>query len=104
MTTPADFHRTLLDEAYRLRSSVMAVSRLGVNLERSSALWVIRLDAWKELRRHQDYSSAVQCQPNRLFNLPVRLTIDDDPDTPMIQLLMEPQLWATATTRTSYSR
>lgn len=86
---------SLMDEAYRLRVSAIAESH-GVSLDERSAMWVIKDDAWREMRRHESLNMTTFAgggRPmNRLFGLPVRVTIGDDDDTPMIQLVMEPRM------------
>ena len=96
-----DFSKTLLDDAYRLRMAAIKHSK-GHELDPKTAIWVMTIDAWLEILRHKDYTASGLIQdPNmergqkRLMGLPVRTTIDDDPDTPMIQLVMEPDLHAT---------
>jgi hypothetical protein len=61
-------------------------------------MWVIRCEAWEELLRHENWMQfvgyrGIRGQRNSLYGLPVRLTIDDAEDVPMIQLVMEPMLF-----------
>lgn len=92
--TPDDFRLSLVEEAYRLRRGALAQSG-GYQLDPKTAMWVIRLDAWRESQASADFLKVVQYGPtvrNELLGLPVRLTIDDSPDAPMIQLVMEPHV------------
>lgn len=62
-------------------------------LDPKSALWIIRRDAWRWLRAAADSLDSFTHNPEtgyrRLLGLPVRLTIGDEPDMPMVLLVME---------------
>ena len=87
------FGRTIVEEANRLRRHKIAVSRSSQTpLDERSTMWVMRMEAWQELISLSEIFALGICDVQRktLFNWPVRLTVDDHPDTPMIQLVMEP--------------
>lgn len=93
--TGVRFGTTLLEEAHRIRRETIAVSRASVPLDEKSALWIIRREAWLELQRDAEIfrASARDVRAKRLFDIPVRVTVDDEADVPMMQLVMEPQLY-----------
>jgi hypothetical protein len=90
--TPDDFRFQLLDHAHMLRRSYIARNKSGYALE--GAMWVIRREAWLEFRLSPSALEHIKMRSgvNELFGLPVRITVDDSDDTPMIQLVMEPVL------------
>lgn len=90
--TPESFRHTIMDEAYRLRHFALRQYRTH-DLDEKSAMWVIRSEAWDELRKWADFVGGLDYRANQLMGLPVRVTIYDSPDTPMIQLVMEPTLY-----------
>lgn len=93
--TPDDFKLTVMEEAWRLRRSALARSATHT-LDERTAIWVIRMDAWRELKMSADYVNSISIGVGRrkeLMGLPVRVTIDDEPDVPMIQLVMEPEMF-----------
>jgi hypothetical protein len=83
----------LFAEAKRLWHHARAVSRSGP-LDEKTSMWVIRMEAWREMRLCDDHRYLDMHRRNQLLGLPVRLTIDDEPDVPMLQLVMEPLVWA----------
>ena len=93
---PDDFRVGLLDEAYRQHRLVESqASSFGRPLDADGAFWVVTRDAWIEFQRSADMISHIQFGPDRrreLFGLPVRVTFDDEPDVPRVQLVMEPAL------------
>jgi hypothetical protein len=92
--TPDDFKFRLMERAHMLRRQAIARSA-GHQLDPKTTMWVIRREAWREFLMSQDYLEHMQsCKEKKLLDLPVRVTVDDDPDTPMVQLVMEPLLEA----------
>lgn len=92
--TPDDFKLPLVEEAHRLRLGALEHSG-GSRLDPKTTMWVIRKEAWRDFQCSADFLRTVQFGPttrNELMGLPVRLTIDDSPDTPLIQLVMEPKI------------
>lgn len=97
--TPGDFKFQLLEHAHVLRRHAIALSPGKYPLDPKSSMWVIREEAWKEfLMSEQFLMHAARGKDGRvkkeLLGLPVRITFDDEPDTPMVQLVMEPLLEA----------
>ena len=88
--TPEMFRMPLVDEAYRMRALVH-LDGDWIRTDSSTAMWIIRDEAWREFRASQDFIQMQDMSSRRreLLGLPVRLTYDDSPDTPMIQLVME---------------
>ena len=86
----------IFDEAALLRhvtASMAEAQRDG--LDARSAFWVIRRDVWLEMVLASDFmphvkSSSHESCPNMLMGLPVRLTVHDVAEAPMIQLVMTP--------------
>ena len=92
--SPDSFRFDLLEEAYRLRRQALARSS-HCELDANTSMWVIRREAWRDLLASADFVNSIRSGPtlrNELLGLPVRLTINDEPDVPMIQLVMEPML------------
>lgn len=96
--TPDDFKHTALDEAWRLRQMAIAHARNGFDLDEKTAMWVMTDAGWREIVASADYAASHMTtapkHPLTLFGLPVRLTYGDAPDTPAIQLVMEPMVFA----------
>lgn len=93
---PDDFKFSLMEEAYRLRHMTVATTGSAA-LDAKTSFWVIRIEAWREFMRSADFMNTVRIAQdgkhrNELLGLPVRLTVDDEPDVPMVQLVMEPML------------
>ena len=94
---PEDFQLSILEDAYRLRRHAMQRSQTH-ELDPRTSMWVIRDTGWRELMMACGYLNYIVCEPGpkstrrELLGLPVRVTIDDDPDVPMIQLVMEPMM------------
>ena len=90
---PENFELTILVEAHRLRMLAMSESR-SHSLDPRTSFWVARREAWLELMRDVRYGRMIaplgQTRRKELFGLPVRVTVDDEPDVPLIQLVMEP--------------
>lgn len=102
--TPEDFRFDLLHHARMLQRYALAESS-GRPLDPKTSQWVIRREAWNEFRQAMDFltvTGAVQINSRAaawtLLGLPVRITVDDHPDTPMVQLVMEPMLYHPRTT------
>lgn len=96
--TPADFKFQLLEHAHFLRGHAIARGH-GYDLDPKSTLWLIREEAWREFLMSPEFLMHAQHGKDgrvekKLLGLPVRLSFEDDPDTPMVQLLMEPLLEA----------
>lgn len=97
--TPEDFKFTLTEQAHRLRQHAIAMSHTH-RLDEKTSQWLVKDHAWRDLIRSADYNQHLEIDfnPQRmrktLLGLPVRVTVDDDPETPDIQLVMEPQLMA----------
>lgn len=91
----ADLSEWLFNEAYLQRSVLKAkavAERYG--LAKGTAMWLIRRDAWTELKEGQDFMTTIELDmktghPIRFMGLPVRITMDGAGDTPMIQIVME---------------
>lgn len=96
--TPDDFKMPLIEEAYRQRHWALSHSR-SHKLDPQTSLWIIRVEAWREFQLSADFVKSISIGPKHrleLLGLPVRLTINDEPDVPMIQLVMEPMISPTA--------
>jgi hypothetical protein len=92
--TPDDFKFDLLEHAYALRRSCIARSGRS-DLDPKTTTWLVTYDAWKEFLRSADIVqghlvSDLRTGRKALFDLPIRITVDDEEGTPPIQLLMEP--------------
>lgn len=61
-------------------------------VDEQSAVFLLTEKAWRDIISSADYAFAIDMHRKRLFGIPIRVTHDDEPDTPRIQLLMEPQL------------
>lgn len=95
---PDDFKFSMMEEALHLHHMTVATTGRAA-LDAKTAFWVIRIEAWREFMRSADFMNTVRITQdgkhrNELLGLPVRLTIDDEPDVPMIQLVMEPLIAA----------
>lgn len=94
---PEDFELTILVEARRLRMLAFAEGRTH-SLDPKTSFWVARREAWIDLMRDARYARDVNfgstTRRKELFGLPVRVTVDDEPDVPLIQLVMEPMVRA----------
>jgi hypothetical protein len=94
---PEDFELTILVEANRLRMLAIAESRSN-SLDPKTSFWVARREAWIDLMRDARYGRMIVqsglSRRKELFGLPVRVTVDDEPDVPLIQLVMEPMVRA----------
>ena len=95
--TPDDFKFDLLHHAQQIRSLAMAISR-SHELDTNTAQWIVTETAWREFQMRRDFLTHISFDSggktrNELMGLPVRVTFRDDPDTPPIQLVMEPLLY-----------
>lgn len=95
--TTEDFRFKLLDHALMLQRSYIRQNKSGHAL--IGAQWIIRSEAWREFQASADFVTHVKfarngVMKNELLGLPVRVTIDDQPETPMVQLVFEPLLEA----------
>lgn len=66
-------------------------------LDDRTSFWVIRREAWIEILRSSDAYQSIQSRSDKrkeIMGLPVRITVDDEPDVPMVQLVMEPMMMA----------
>ncbi|WJI43700.1 hypothetical protein NL532_24140 [Mesorhizobium sp. C120A] len=95
--TPDMFKLSFMEEAHLLRRTACANSRSS-KLDERTSMWVIRMEAWRDFMASSDFltvavvsTQRLHGRRNELLGLPVRLTIDDEPDVPMIQLVMEPE-------------
>ncbi|MEN6302281.1 MAG: hypothetical protein ABFD96_06110 [Armatimonadia bacterium] len=93
---PEDFTKgTMYEQAHRLRYAAIAQNKSGNDLDEKTAMWLVRVerkhDLLKEIHDHGDYF-AIQ-RGIKLLGLPVRFTVGDSPDTPELQLVMEPVLF-----------
>ena len=91
---PDDFQLSLLSEAYQQHHYAMKYCNTH-ELDQRTSFWVVRRNAWMELLRSEDFLTSVDFNPQHrkeLMGLPVRLTIEDESDVPIIQLVMEPLL------------
>lgn len=97
---------SLQAEAHRLLNSYRAHSaRADIELDAGSVMFVIKAEAWREMIYEARASGSLvgfdrnteHMHSCRLFNVPVRLTIDDAPDVPVVQLALEPALYARRT-------
>lgn len=81
-----------MEEAYRLLHHTIA--RSGPHeLDPKSAMFLIRREVWMDILKHLDMMMGRMPSPyapRELFGVPVRITVFDPPDTPMVQLVMEP--------------
>jgi len=87
---------SLIDEAHRLLYWAVAQSSRS-RLDEKTSMWVIKRDAWLKFMSSQESARLLVvdltgARRNELLGLPVRLTIGDEPDVPMIQLVMEPMI------------
>lgn len=90
---PGDFELSLISEARQQFAYAIRFSHR--HLDPKTSFWVIKQSAWLEFIRAMDIHMVIQCGPTRrkeLMGLPVRITVDDEPDVPMIQLVMEPKV------------
>lgn len=94
--TPDDFKFQLLDHARALRHSALERSKTN-DLDPATSQWVVTYAAWRDFKTSKDFLNAViVIEPGKmkLLGLPVRITVDDDPLTPPVQLVMEPmRMW-----------
>lgn len=94
--TPDDFKFDLLHHAAQLRHRAMNQTS-STYLDEKTTQWIITETAWREFQMSRDFLQNVTFDrggktKNMLMGLPVRVTFRDDPDTPPIQLVMEPLL------------
>ena len=93
---PADFGLSMMDQAHRLRRHAVAVSRT-TELDAKTCMWLVRND--HKYRLYDELSAADLVDVRgvntvELLGLPVRFTVGDPPETPELQLVMEPVLRA----------
>jgi len=96
--TPDDFKFDLLHHAAQLRHWALERSN-SHELDPKTTQWIITETAWREFLMSRDFVSHITFDNdgktrNTLMGLPVRVTFSDDPDTPPVQLVMEPLLYA----------
>ena len=61
------------------------------SLEETSAMWIMREEAWRAICQRSEIMRTMETyKAKQLMGLPVRITYQDHPDTPMVQLVMEP--------------
>lgn len=79
-------------EFQRLYRETQFQTKGGLSLDRNSAMWLVRLEAWEMFQREMARSGTVSeiARTRTLMGIPIRVTVDDDPDTPAVQLFMEP--------------
>jgi hypothetical protein len=91
---PEHFSYSALSDARRQYYSALQHS-CSSELDPKTSFWVITMNGWNELRRDVELQMVLRLGPSRrkeLMGLPVRVTVDDEPDVPMIQLVMEPKV------------
>jgi hypothetical protein len=85
---------TMLAQAYQLKAAAISRSASGNILDQNTCTWLVRDDCRDLLMREID---PLLAQENRqpkmlLMGIPIRFTVRDEPDTPELQLVMEPLL------------
>lgn len=86
-----DIPNWLFDEAYLQRMKVVALNGAATHgYDINSCFWLIREEAWRELIRARDFMLQSDLRRKTLVGLPVRTTVDDAADTPLIQICAEP--------------
>lgn len=93
--TPDQFRFQLLEHAHAIRRDHQRDDRF----RNETRVWLIRMEAWREFRMSRDYVDSFAevydkdgVARRELLGFPVRITYEDVPDAPMIQLLVEPKL------------
>lgn len=94
--TPDDFKFQLLQHAHALYHSALSRSA-SFELDPKTTMWLITSYAEQEFMKSKDimngfYRFNDAINKRTLFNLPVRITINDLDGTPPIQLVMEPMV------------
>ena len=86
-------------QAYAIK--IRAISMSGTHkLDHKTAVWVITYSAYRSFLEDmslmsygaRDSAADLHSRNKTLLGIPVRITVEDDPETPEIQLLMEPLL------------
>jgi hypothetical protein len=97
--TPNDFGLSMIEQAYRKRASAHAVSR-GVPLDERAAYWLVPIEhqprLYSELEAQRSLIFDQSTRRATLYGLPIRFTVGDPPETPEIQLVMEPESYVAA--------
>lgn len=99
--TPEDFGvgdgrgLTVIDEAHILLSRAANVSSCRVALDGSSAMFILSNQGYKDAIREMCSIGLMKELPAaggivQLLGIPARVTMYDAPDTPRVQLVMEP--------------
>lgn len=92
--TPSDFEFDLLAHAHALYMQAQSYSASHA-LDPKTCVWLVTYDAWRRAMQSPSTAYTVQhgggsSSTRRIYNIPVRITIEDEDGTPPIQLLMEP--------------
>lgn len=89
---PEDFGVPMIDQAHRLLRASVAHSG-GSQLDRNSATWLIPIEHRERLLR-EIYAlggrAISRSTRTELLGIEVRWTVEDNPSTPELQLVMEP--------------
>lgn len=93
---PENFAMDIVNEIRQQRLMAIAQGRTH-QLDEKTSFWVVRREAWIEIMRSEDVYTSLQIGYHRrkeIMGLPVRITVDDETDVPMVQLVMEPMMKA----------
>jgi hypothetical protein len=85
---------TMLAQAYQLKAAAISRSASGNILDQNTCTWLVRDDCRDLLMREIDPLLAPENRHPKmlLMGIPIRFTVRDEPDTPELQLVMEPIL------------
>lgn len=89
-----DFGLSMIEQASCKRAAAFAVSH-GTPLDKRSAYWLAPIE--HKLRLYREFEAIgylvleAETGTTTLHGLPVRFTVGDPPETPEIQLVMEPE-------------
>jgi hypothetical protein len=76
----------VLHEAYRIRDQIFR--RFGSDVwDEKTAGWLIREEAWMAILRDEGRHMSVSFGAKTLLGLPIRVTHNDTPETPMLQVV-----------------
>lgn len=91
-----EYTHSIMAEARQQYHYALANTAPGGWLDPKTCFWVITEPGWTELLREiRDYAvciSSGKVGRKTLLGLPVRVTFNDEPDIPMVQLVMEPKI------------
>lgn len=92
-----EYGKAFLEDAWAQYESAVAIAQ-SCTLDEKTTHWIVNANAWLQFKRSPEFSNMVMTtgdpQIKKLFDIPVRLTIDDAEDMPEIVLMMEPMLYA----------